>query len=138
MLRGSWSATGRRHTIAAEDGRLAEIVYLSGAVVLTTTAGISRGFRGELIGYDDGVRATVGRIAWTDQRGDHVFGEIQGEPLHGGQELTVTLTGGTGAYRGITGALAVTWQYVVSAEDQTIQVRTTRLEGRYRLPGGTP
>jgi hypothetical protein len=137
-LQGTWSASGKRHGLPAGEGRVARVVHLSGAVVLTTSQGVSRGFRGALIGYDDGLALSVGRLAWTDERGDQVFGEFKGGTLGAGQKLTVTLTGGTGRYAGITGELSLTWQSVVAAEDETVQVRTTSLEGRYRLPGAAP
>lgn len=137
-IEGSWSASGKRQGIATESGQAARILYLSGAVVLTASEGVSRGFRGELIAFDDGGATSVGRLVWTDEHGARVFGTFKGAGLRPGNELTVTLTGGTGRYAGIAGELALTWQYVVDAEDEAIQVRTTRLTGRYRLAGGRP
>ena len=106
--------------------------------MLTSTDGVSRGFRGELVAFDDGTTLSVGRMAWTDDRGEHVFGTFQGGPLQPGRAVTITLSGGTGRYAGITGELTLAWQYVVNAEDDVVQVRTTTLKGRFRLAGSRP
>ena len=58
---GSWSASGRRHAVALGDGKEAVIVEISGAVVLASGEGLSGGFRGEAIGFDDGEGLSVGR-----------------------------------------------------------------------------
>ena len=135
---GTWSAAGKAHGIAAEGGVTARIVFLSGAVVLTSPQGLSRGFRGEFVAFDDGRALVQGRLAWTDEHGDQLFGKFEGPPLQPGRPLAVTLTGGTGRYEGITGDLSFTWQYVVNAEDNHVQVRTTTLKGRFRVRGDRP
>jgi hypothetical protein len=136
-LEGTWSATGRRQTLPTEGDRAAAIVQLSGAVALTTGDGLSRGFRGEFIGFDDGGTLSVGRWVWTDARGDRIFGLVKGEPLQTGRQFIGTITGGTGRYAGITGEYQFTWQYVIEA-DGAIQGRATGLKGRYRPGGGRP
>ena len=50
-----------RHTVSVEGGTAAAVVELSGAVVLTTGEGLSRGFGGEAIGFDDGQGVSLGR-----------------------------------------------------------------------------
>ena len=44
-----------------------------------------------------------------------------------------TFLGGTGRYAGVTGGYEFSWQYVVEAEDGTIQGRATGLKGRFRV-----
>jgi len=128
---GSWSATVRRDTLPTEGEREAAIIHLSGAVVLTSGEGLSRGFRGEAIGFDDGQNIRVGRSVWTDDRGERIFAALEGEALATGRRTVGRVTGGTGRYEGLTGEFTLTWQYVVQAEDGTVQVRTTDLKGRY-------
>jgi hypothetical protein len=132
---GSWSASGHRQSLDTEAGRPAFTVYLSGAVTLEVAAGLSRGFRGEVIGFDDGARASVGRSVWTDERGDRIFGMLTGETIATGRRVTGTITGGTGRYAGITGEYSLDWQYVVSAEGGVVQGRAVGLKGRYRAAG---
>jgi hypothetical protein len=129
---GSWSVSGRRETVPTETGRAAAIVKLSGAVRLSTGGDLNRGFRGEVIGFDDARSVRLGRWVWTDDRREQIFGELTGDPLETGGRLTATITGGTGRYAGIEGEFAFTWQYVVSAESGTVQGRAAELEGRYR------
>lgn len=129
---GTWSATGTRQTLPTEGDGAAEIIQISGAVVLTSGTGLSRGFRGEAIGFDDGRGVTVGRAVWTDERGDRIFSELKGGPAQTGRHATGTITGGTGRYAGLQGEYALEWQYVVRAADGTFQGRTSKLEGRYR------
>ena len=129
---GTWSAAGRRQTVAVEGGVTAAIVEMSGAVVLTSGEGLSRGFSGEAIGFDDGLGVSVGRAVWTDDNGDRVFSRLKGEPLETGRTIVGTITGGTGRYAGLEGEYSFTWQYVVAAGDGAIQGRAVRLGGRVR------
>jgi hypothetical protein len=132
---GTWSATGRRQVVAVEGGAVAAIVEISGAVVLTKGEGLSRGFRGEAIGFDDGQGLSVGRAVWTDENGDRLFSRLKGEPMQTGKGLVGTITGGTGRYAGLEGEFSFTWQYVVPAEDGVIQGRSVGLKGRVRRVG---
>jgi hypothetical protein len=111
---------------------VAAIVEISGAVVLTIGEGLSRGFRGEAIGFDDGQGLSVGRSVWTDENGDRLFSRLRGEPLQTGNRLVGTITGGTGRYAGLEGEYSFAWQYVVPAEDGFIQGRSVGLKGRVR------
>ena len=129
---GTWSATGRRQTVAVEGGTLAAIAEISGAVVLTSGDGLSKGFRGQAIGFDDGRGLSVGRAVWTDENGDRLFSLLKGEPLQTGKGLVGTITGGTGRYVGLEGEFSFTWQYVVSMEDGAFQGRSLGLKGRVR------
>jgi len=128
----TWSATGQLESLPTAGGGAASIVHFSGAVVVTTGIGLSRGFRGDAIAFDDGRALTIGRSVWTDQHGDQIFSEMRGEPVQTGRRLDATITGGTGRYVGIDGSFTLTWQYVVNPGDGTIQGRTAGLEGRYR------
>jgi len=69
---------------------------------------------------------------WTDARGDRIFSVLKGEPLQTGRRIVATIADGTGAYAGVTGEYALTWQYVVSGEDDVVQGRTVDLTGRFR------
>jgi hypothetical protein len=129
---GTWSASGRRHGVALEEGREAAIVEISGAVVLSSGEGLSGGFRGEAIGFDDGEGLSLGRSVWTDENGDRLFSRLRGEPLETGRRIVGTITGGTGRYAGLTGEYSFTWQYVLSAEDGRIQGRAVDISGRIR------
>jgi hypothetical protein len=135
----SWSATGRRHTLPTETGRPAAIVQLSGAVVLAARAdGLSTGFQGEAITFDDAARLSAGRAVWTDRNGDQVFSVLKGERLASRHRIVGTITGGTGAYAGIVGEYELTWQYVIETESGDVQGRATDLKGRFRIGGGAP
>jgi len=131
-FQGSWSAAGRRHTLATESSRPASVVQLSGSVVLTEGPGRTNAFQGEVIAFDDGANIGAGRAVWTDNRGDRVFSALRGEAIQTGRHITATITGGTGRYTGATGDYALTWQYVVTAED-SVQGRTADLKGRLRV-----
>ncbi|MBP1634481.1 MAG: hypothetical protein H6Q10_1055 [Acidobacteria bacterium] len=133
VFEGGWSASGQRQSLQTESGRPASTVYLSGAVVLTV--GVARGFRGEVIGFEDGANLSVGRCVWTDEHGDRVFSTLTGETIGAGRRFTGTITGGTGRYAGITGEYTLEWQYVVDAELGAVQGRAVGLKGRYRAGG---
>jgi hypothetical protein len=130
---GTWSAAGRRESVAVEGGGAATVVEVSGAVVLKSGEGLSRGFRGEAIGFDDGQGLSVGRCVWTDERGDQIFSRLRGESVQTGRRFVGMFTGGTGRYAGLVGEYSFTWQYVIADEDAgTIQGRAVGLEGRIR------
>jgi hypothetical protein len=131
---GSWSASGQRQSLPTEGARAASTVYLSGAVVISGN-GVGRGFRGEVIGFDDGTKASVGRCVWTDERGDRIFSSLAGDSVGTGRRFAGTITGGTGRYAGITGEYAFEWQYVVEAAGGSIQGHAVGLKGRYRVSG---
>jgi hypothetical protein len=134
---GTWSATGRRQVVAIEGGSVAAIVEISGAVVLTSGEGLSRGFRGEAIGFDDGQGLSVGRAVWTDENGDRLYSRLKGEPVQTGKGLVGTITGGTGRYANLEGEFSFTWQYVVPVEDGAFQGRSVGLKGRVRQVGAS-
>ena len=130
----TWSAAGERHILTVEDGRTAVIVRLSGALVLRTGEGLSRGFRAQAIGFDDGRGAGVGRAVWTDDRGEQVFSDLTGQPAQTGRRVSGSITGGTGRYAGLTGSYAFTWDHVLPSDDGRIQARAVAVTGRFR-PG---
>ena len=132
---GTFSASGQHQAIPTESGRPALTVQLSGAVAITAGEGLSRGFRGEVIGFDDGSGVTVLRGVWTDGHGDRIFSQLKGETVATGRRIAGMMTGGTGRYAGIAGEYAFEWQYVVEAEGGTVQGRAIGLRGRYRNGG---
>ena len=135
---GTWSATGQRQTLRTESGQPATTVQLSGAITLTSGAGLSRGFRGEVIGFDDAAGFVAGRVVWTDERGDHVFSTLTGDRLaQTGRGMRGTITGGTGRYAGLTGQYEFHWQYLITADGSMISGRAVDLRGQ-ALPAGNP
>ena len=135
---GSWSAVGRRRTLPTDGTRPAAVVELSGAVVLTSGAGLSRGFRGEAIGFDDGRSVSAGSAVWTDAQGNRVFSVLRGTMLQTGRQISGTITGGTGPYTGIAGEYSMTWQYVAQGEDDVVQGRAADLKGSFQTGGRQP
>jgi len=132
---GTFSASGQHQAIPTESGRPALTVQLSGAVAIAGGEGLSRGFRGEVIGFDDGSGVTVLRGVWTDGHGDRIFSQLKGDTVATGRRIVATISGGTGRYAGITGDYTFEWQYVVEAEAGTVQGRAIGLRGRYRAAG---
>jgi hypothetical protein len=129
---GTWSASGRRSTVAVEGGRTASVVEVSGEVALAAGDGLGRGFRGQAIGFDDGEGRSTARCVWADERGDQLFSRIEGDALQRGRRFHGTITGGTGRYEGAEGEYSFTWQYVLPVEDGSIQGRAVDLTGRVR------
>jgi hypothetical protein len=132
----TWSAAGERHALPADEGRIAVIVRLSGALVLKAGDGLSRGFRAQAIAFDDGRGAGVGRAVWTDDRGDQVFSDLAGQPAQTGRRVSGSITGGTGRYAGLTGSYAFTWDFIAPADEGRIQARAVAVTGRFRPGAG--
>lgn len=137
VFEGRWSGSGQRQRLPTEAGVSAVTVQLSGAVTITTGTGLSRGFRGEVIGFDDGAGLIAGRVVWTDERGDRIFSVLRGDALAAaGRQMHGTFTGGTGRYAGVAGEYEFQWQYVISAEDSPINGRAISLRGWVRPGSG--
>ena len=92
------------------------------------------GFGSEVIALVDSETGLVGRSVWTDERGDQVFSELQGEGTAASNHITGKFLGGTGRYAGATGSYEFSWEWVMEAEDGTIHGRAIELKGRV-LPG---
>lgn len=131
---GTWSVTGQQTLLPTERG-LASATQFSGAIALEATGPLTRAFRGQVITYDDGSGAVTGRAVWTDHKDDRIFSTLKGNMSDPNHRVTGTITGGTGAYAGITGDYSFEWQYVLSGDSPTIQGRAINLRGRYQ--GGT-
>jgi hypothetical protein len=138
VFEGTWSAFGQRQLLKTDPDRAAVTVQLSGAVSITTGTGLSRGFRGEAIGFDDGAGLIAARAVWTDDKGDRIFSGIFGDAFaSAGRQMRGTITGGTGRYAGITGEYEFRWQTMVTVDDTSVNGRTVDLRGRVRASGGS-
>ena len=131
---GSWNATGSRHSISLGEGRLGSIVSLKGTMLLAGAGRPGVGFQSEVIGLVDSATGFQGRSVWTDERGDQVYSELQGEGTAAKNHITGTVLSGTGRYAGATGSYEFSWQWVMEGEDGAIQGRAVDLKGRV-LPG---
>jgi hypothetical protein len=131
---GSWNASGSRHTIPLGADRHGSIVDLRGSMLMAGQGRPGTGFRSELIALVDSATGLVGRSVWTDERGDQVFSELKGEGTSAQNRIAGTILGGTGRYAGATGSYEFSWQFVIEAEDGSIQGRATGFKGRVR-PG---
>ena len=132
---GSWNAAGSRRTISLGADRRGSILDLRGTMLLAGPQRPGVGFRSEVIGLVDSATGFQGRSVWTDERGDQVFSELQGEGTTG------TILGGTGRYAGATGSYEFSWRWVMETEDGSIQGRAVDLKGRVRPgpgAGGSP
>ena len=130
---GSWTAAGSVRSIALGSGRQASLADLRGTLQLAGASRPAVGFRGDAIALTDSESGMVGRAAWTDERGDQVFSELRGGGPAKGSHVTGTIVGGTGRYAGATGNYEFTWQYVLAAEDGTVQGRAVGLKGRVHV-----
>jgi hypothetical protein len=131
---GSWNAAGSRRTISLGAERRASILDLSGTMLLAGPKRPGVGFRSEVVALVDSDTGLVGRSVWTDERGDQVFSELQGEGTAERNRITGKFLGGTGRYAGATGSYEFSWEWVMEAEDGTIHGRAIELKGRV-LPG---
>lgn len=132
-FQGSWNAAGSRRSIPLGTGRRGSIIDLRGTLLLRGAGRPGVGFRSEVIALVDSETGLIGRGVWTDERGDQVFSELQGEGTAARNRISGTILGGTGRYAGATGAYEFSWHFVIEAEDGAIQGSTDGLEGRVRL-----
>jgi hypothetical protein len=133
---GSWSAAGSVRTMSLGGARQTSVADLSGTLLLAGPSRPGIGFRGDAFALSDTESGMVGRAVWTDNHGDRVFSELRGGGPARGSHVTGTFVGGTGRYAGATGTYEFTWQYVMAAEDGTMQGRAIDLKGRVRTGQG--
>jgi hypothetical protein len=131
---GSWNAAGSRRVISLGGERRASILNLSGTMLLAGPNRPGVGFRSEVIALVDSNTGLTGRSVWTDEHGDQVFSELEGEGTADRNHITGKVLGGTGRYAGVTGSYEFSWQWVMDGEDSSIQGRAIDLKGRV-LPG---
>ena len=131
---GSWNAAGSRRIISLGTERRGSILDLTGTMLLAGPKRPGVGFRSEVIALVDSDTGLEGRSVWTDEHGDQVFSELQGEGTAARNHITGKFLGGTGRYAGATGSYEFSWQWVMEAEDGAIQGRAIELKGRI-LPG---
>jgi len=130
---GSWNAAGSRHILSLGGDRRAALLDLRGTLLLAGPSRPGVGFRGEAIALNDTATGLMGRAVWTDERGDQVFSELSGQGAAAGNKIMGTFMGGTGRYAGASGSYEFTWQYVLEAEDGTVQGRAVGLKGRVQF-----
>ncbi len=131
---GSWNGVGSRHTISLGKDRLGSIVNLKGTMLLKGPGRPNVGFQSEVIGLTDSATGFQGRSVWTDEHGDQVFSELQGEGTAANNHIAGKILSGTGRYAGTTGSYEFSWQWVMEGEDGAVQGRAVDLRGRVQ-PG---
>ena len=129
---GSWNAAGSRRTISLGAERRGSIIDLRGSMLLAGPGRPGVGFRADVIALVDSETGLIGRGVWTDEKGDQVFSELKGEGTAAKNKITGTILGGTGRYAGVTGSYEFSWQFVLEAEDGSIQGNATGLKGRFQ------
>ncbi len=58
-----------------------------------------------------------------------MFSDIKGQGTKENNHITGTILGGTGRYAGLVGDYEFSWQFVIEAEDGSIQGRAVELKG---------
>jgi len=129
---GSWNAAGSRRTISLGADRRGSIIDLRGSMLLAGPGRPGVGFRADVIALVDTETGLIGRGVWTDEKGDLVFSELKGEGTAAKNHMTGTILGGTGRYAGVTGSYEFSWQFVIEAEDGSIQGSAVGLKGRFQ------
>ena len=132
---GSWNGVGSRQTIPLGQGRLGAIVHLTGTMLLAGEGRPGVGFHSEIIGLTDSATGFQGRSVWTDEHGDQVYSELEGEGTAAKNRITGTILSGTGHYAGLTGSYDFSWHWVMEGEEGAVQGRAIDLRGRVQGGG---
>ena len=130
---GTWTASGTRTTLDFGPDRHTSILHLKGSLLLNGNNRVGVGFRAEVVNFSDTETGTVGRVVWTDERGDKLFSSIVAESIEPGRTIAGTFVGGTGRYAAVTGDYEFQWQYLMQSDDGSVSGRATGLKGRARL-----
>src|SRR4029453_6070412 len=88
------------------------------------------GFHSEVIVLVDSATGFQGRSVWTDEHGDQVFSELQGEGTAAKNHITGTILSGTGRYAGATASYEFSWRWVSGGGDGAVHGRGVAFKGR--------
>lgn len=127
---GSWNAKGTRRNMPLGSDRRGSILDLKGTMLLTGEDRPGVGFHVELIAFVDSKTGLIGRSVWTDEHGEQVYSEVAGEGDATSNRIKGTFIGGTGRFAKVTGSYEYSWQFVIEAEDGSIQGRAVGLKGQ--------
>ena len=130
---GTWTAAGSRYILRLGNERQTSVANFQGTLLLAGPGRPGVGFRAEGIVLNDSVTGIVGRAVWTDEHGDQVWSELQGEGSKTSNKIVGTFVGGTGRYRGATGAYEFSWRFLLENEDGSVQGESAGLKGRVRV-----
>lgn len=135
---GYWNGTGSRKTIPLGEGpssarRTGSILDLHGTMLLAGQGKPGVGFRADVIALIDSTTGLTGRAVWTDEHGDQVFSELNGEGDKSSNHIAGTILGGSGRYAGASGAYEFSWSFVIDADDGSIQGEAVGLKGNVRF-----
>jgi hypothetical protein len=118
------------------DGdRRASVLILRGSLVLSGRARPGVGFESEAIVFNDSATGMVGRAVWTDEKGEHLYSELQGSGTASNNKITGNFVGGTGRYTGVTGTYDFSWRFVLADEEGNVQGQSMGLKGQARVNG---
>lgn len=134
---GTWTAIGRHHTMQLGPGRQATLFNYTGSILLGGPQKLKTGFKAEVIGITDNATGMQGRCVWTDETGDKVFSEISSPAATADIPIDGRFIGGTGRYRGASGAYSFKWQRLVNNEDGEVSGRVVDLKGWVRFEPST-
>lgn len=130
---GSWNAAGSRRTIPLGAERRGSILDLRGTMLLAGEGRPGVGFRADVIALVDSETGLSGRSVWTDERGDQVFSELNGEGTRDHNHIAGKILGGSGRYAGASGVYEFSWKFVIESDDGSIQGSAVGLKGRVRF-----
>jgi hypothetical protein len=133
QFEGSWNGLGTRHVISLGANRTGSVVDLKGSMLLTGSGRPGVGFQAQVIGLADSATGFQGRSVWTDEHGDQVFSELQGEGTAARNHIAGTILSGTGRYAGVTGSYEFSWHWVIEGEEGAVHGRAVDLQGRVRF-----
>ena len=135
---GSLSAAGRRTVLELGPQRRVAVVDVAGNLRLEGATRPAPGFHVQVLTFADDLTGALGRAVWTDERGDQLFSELDGEREGDVARVTGRFVGGSGRYAGATGEYAFAWQYLIESEDGQVQGRAQGFAGRVRTDAATP
>jgi len=126
---GTWSASGTRQGLDLGPGHRADVIRLSGSLMLSGKERLNLGFKSEVIGFRDSLEGFQGRSVWTDEHGAKVFSVLQSKTTGAAPLIEGRFIGGTGRYAGVTGEYSFTWQPLRENEDGGVSGRVVGLKG---------
>jgi hypothetical protein len=97
----TWVANGSKEALALGSERETAIFKLSGDVNLTNKVGKESNYWSECIGLADPETGSDIRCVWRSLHGDEIYLTLKGTRLEKGSTITGSITGGTGAAKGI-------------------------------------
>ncbi len=132
-----WSVEGTQEELDFAGVNSFAIFQHTGTVTVQRSNGFVANALSKCIGLRDDREGIVSRCVWVSSSGDQIFSKVTrhvGGPNSRAGTGHGQIVGGTGRFRGISGAYELSWVNEWESRRDAIKGKTLSMKGNWRLP----